>query len=137
MTQTAHELILLDDGVDYSPTFVSTDKRAGRSGATSIGYHQIGVDQQYGFSRGPIAKIEFVDISAVTATHVKVWGLGNEDDDAPIYPKAYFTSATSNRNIIPVYLKKFIFCNSSGVEAAAGGAYTVIGHKLKTAPLTW
>lgn len=137
MTDNAYELITLTAGVDYSPTAISGDKRKSSTESTSITYTQIGASAQHGFTRGPVFKVEFVDLSAVTATHIKIWGLGNEDTEAPIYPKTYFSSASAAKNVIPVYLKKFIFCNSSGVEVAAGGAYTVVGYKKRSMPIVW
>ena len=61
----------------------------------------------------------------------------NRDDDAPIYPVAYLSSANAAKGKIEVYLKKFIFCNSAGVLAAPGGAYTVVGYKKKSMPISW
>jgi|JI9StandDraft_1071089.scaffolds.fasta_scaffold18983_6 hypothetical protein len=137
MFNSASELITLEHNVDYSPTPVSTDKRRSPGEPTSLSYWQIGATEQYGFTRGPIFKVEFVNLSAVTATHVKIWGLENRDDDAPIYPVAYLSSANAAKGKIEVYLKKFIFCNSAGVLAAPGGAYTVVGYKKKSMPISW
>lgn len=135
MLDVGYELLTLVAGTEYTPTFVSTDKRNPNS--TSIGYNQIGVTQQYGFAKGPIFKVDFVDLSSVTATHIKIWGIGNEDDDAPIYPKTYFTGGNGVKSTVNVYLKKFIFCNSSGTQQAAGGSYVIVGHKRRAYPIVW
>jgi hypothetical protein len=97
MVESGTELISLINGENYSPTFISTDKRKGPGERTTIGYWQIGESVQHGFSRGPVFKVEFVDLANVTTpTHVKVWGLDNLDDDAPIYPLSYFSSTSSS-----------------------------------------
>lgn len=137
MLSSAIELITLVHDTNYAPTFVSTDKRIPSPNKTSIGYWQIGELQQYGFAYGPIFRIEFVNLSAVAPTHVKIWGLENQDDTAPIYPKSYLTNATFQNHKIDIYLKKFSFCNSAGVVAPPGGEYLVVGHKKKVMPLVW
>lgn len=134
MLDSAIELISLTDSVNYEPTLISVDKRIADPSKTSLRYFQIGELQQYGFAKGPIFKVEFADLSAVSATHIKIWGLDNLDDDAPIYPVAYLTTW---RPIIDVYLKKFIFCNSSGTPVAAGGDYSIVGYKKKSIPAVW
>jgi hypothetical protein len=136
MITSGTELINLEHGVNYAPTFVSTDKRAGRTERTTIGYWQVGEDQQYGHARGPIFKIEFADLSSIsTATHVKIWGIDNKDDDAPIYPIAYFTSLTSPA-LVEVYLKKFEFCDSDGTPVIETD-YLVVGYKKRVLPIAW
>ncbi len=131
------ELITLTHNVDYSPTFVSTDKRAYPGEKTSLGYMQIGATQQWGFARGPVFKIEFVSLAGVGApTHVKIWGIDNLDDDAPIYPLTYFTSVNASRNTIDVYMKKFMFCDSAGAEVSPT-TYTVVGYKKRAMPVAW
>ena len=133
MLNSASELILLTAGVNYEPTFVSTDKRVPSSEKTSLGYWQIGELQQYGFAKGPIFKVEFVDLASISATHVKIWGIDHKDDDAPIYPVTYLNAI---KRPIDAYLKKFIFCNSSGVEASET-TYTVVGYKKKSMLSIW
>jgi hypothetical protein len=136
MITSGTELINLESGVNYAPTFVSTDKRAGRTGSTTVGYWQVGEDQQYGYARGPVFKIEFADLSGIsTATHVKIWGIDNKDDDAPIYPITYFTSLTSPA-LVEVYLKKFEFCNLGGTLVPETD-YLVVGYKKRVLPLAW
>jgi hypothetical protein len=136
MITSGTELLTLTSGVNYAPTFVSTDRRAALSERTTIGYWQIGELQQYGFSKGPIFKIEFADLSSIaTATHVKIWGVDNKDSDAPIYPLTYFTSQTSPA-LVEVYLKKFEFCDSNGAPVTETD-YLVVGYKKRVLPLAW
>jgi hypothetical protein len=135
MLESGVELITLEHGLIYEPTFISTDKRKTPSEKTTLGYYQIGELQQYGFAKGPIFKIELVDVASAGTgvTHVKIWGLDNLNNDAPIYPIAYFTKFP----IIHVYLKKFEFCDSSGNEVVPDGDYTIVGYKKKGMLLTW
>jgi len=135
MLESGTELITLINDTVYSPTFVSTDKRRPTTEPTTVGYWQIGENQQYGFSRGPVFKLEFVDLSSVDAgvTHIKIWGVDNQDNDAPIYPIAYF----NNHPVIHVYLRKFLFCDSIGDPVDPVGGYTVVGYKKRVLPLAW
>jgi hypothetical protein len=122
--------------VDYIPTWISTDKR-GHS--TSIGYWQIGSETQHGLTYSPVYKMIFADLSAVTATHIKIWGISNTTDDAALFPIEYFKrSATKScASELHVFLNKFEFTNSSGVNVAPGGAYSIIGLKKKSMPLSY
>ena len=133
MLESGVELINLEDGIDYAPISVSVDRRVPSTERTTLSYWQIGELQQYGFARGPVFKVEFVSLAGVAPTHVKIWGIDNKDDVAPIYPKTYFT----NHPVIHVYLRKFIFCDSAGVPALAGGNFTVVGYKKRVMPLAW
>lgn len=135
MLESGTELITLLNDTVYSPTFISTDKRKPSTAPTTLGYWQIGETQQYGFSRGPVFKIEFanVDDLAVGVTHVKIWGVDNQDSDAPIYPISYI----SNNPIIHVYLKKFLFCDAAGEPVEPAGDYLVVGYKKRVLPLAW
>ena len=135
MLESGTELITLLNDTVYSPTFISTDKRQPSTAPTTLGYWQIGETQQYGFSRGPVFKIEFanVDDLAVGVTHVKIWGVDNQDNDAPIYPISYI----SNNPIIHVYLKKFLFCDAAGEPVEPAGDYLVVGYKKRVLPLAW
>jgi hypothetical protein len=100
-----------------------------------LGYWQIGELQQYGFAKGPIFKVEFADLSSIsTATHVKIWAIDNKDNDAPIYPITYLTTF---RPILDLYLKYFIFCDSSGNEVVESPGYSVIGYKKKAMLSVW
>lgn len=133
MTNYATEIINLEAGINYEPTFIRTDRRRSALESTSLGYVQIGELAQYGNAKGPIFKVEFADLSAVSATHVKLWGLDNDDTNAPIYPITYLQTW---RPIIDLYLKKFIFCDSSGTEEAET-EYSVIGYKRKVMPVVY
>jgi hypothetical protein len=135
MLESGVELITLDHGLNYEPTFVSTDKRVPSYQKTSLGYYQVGELQQYGFAKGPIFKIELVDVASAGTgvTHIKIWGIDNLDNTAPIYPIAYFTKFP----IIHVYLKKFEFCDSDGVEVVPDGEYTIVGYKKKGMLSVW
>lgn len=135
MLNSGVELINLEDGVDYSPTFVSTDKRATPSERTTIGYYQIGSTMQYGFAKGPIFKVEFVDLTSAGANYIKIWGIDNQDNDAPIYPISYL--APDKQPIIEVYLKKFIFCDVNGTPVTPSGDYVVVGYKKRAIPVAW
>ena len=134
MLNSAIELIKLTAGVNYEPTFISTDKRRPTGMPTSLGYYQIGEVQQYGYAKGPIFKIDFADISNVsTATHLKIWGLDNVNDDVPIYSIDYLKTKT-----FEIYLKKFIFCDGDGVVIEEElTSYLVVGHKKKVMPFNW
>jgi hypothetical protein len=132
MSNYATEIINLEAGINYEPTFIRTDNRLPANVPTTLGYLQIGELQQYGNARGPIFRIEFADTSTITATHVKIWGLDNADINAPIYPIAYLQTW---RPILDVYVKKFIFCDASGTEIIEDPAdYAIIGYKRKTMP---
>jgi hypothetical protein len=131
MTNYSTEIIQIFAGTNYEPTFIRTDNRLPSNVPTSLGYYQIGELQQYGNARGPIFRVEFADTSAVSASHVKIWGLENDDTNAPLYPVAYLQNW---RPILDIYVKKFIFCTSAGVEVDETDNYTVIGYKKKTLP---
>ena len=132
MTNYATEIINLAAGTNYAPTFVRTDKRRSSTQSTSLGYYQIGELAQYGNANGPVFKIEFADTSSIaTATHVKIWGLDNDDTNAPLYPITYLQTW---RPLLDIYIQKFIFCDSAGVEVDEEGNYTVLGYKRKTLP---
>jgi hypothetical protein len=131
----ATEIITLEAGVNYSPTFIRTDKRIPSTSPTSLGYIQIGEVSQEGNAKGPIFKIEFADTSSIsTATYIKIWGLDNDDTNAPIYPIAYLQTW---RPIIDLYLKKFIFCDEEGEEVDETGNYTIFGYKRNTMPTVY
>jgi len=132
MTSYATEIININAGINYEPTFIRTDRRRSAIETTGLGYYQIGELAQYGNAKGPIFRIEFADLTSIsTATHVKIWGLDNDDTNAPLYPITYLQTW---RPIIDLYLKKFIFCDSSEVEIDEEGNYTVLGYKRKTLP---
>jgi hypothetical protein len=135
MTPYATELISIETGINYEPTIIRSDRRRYASETTSLGQVQIGELAQYGNSKGPIFKIEFVDLSSIaTATHIKVWGIQNDDTNAPLFPISYINSA---KKPIDVYLKKFIFCDSAGVEVDESGNYSAIGYKKNVVPTVY
>jgi hypothetical protein len=133
MTNYATEIINLEAGINYSPTFIRTDKRIPDTSPSSLGYFQIGDSAQHGNARGPVFKIEFADLSSVGATHVRLWGLENDDTNAPIYPISYLQTW---RPQVDVYLQKFIFCDSNGTEAVES-TYSVFGYKRKSIPTVY
>ena len=133
MTNYATEIITLEAGTNYAPTFIRTDRRIPANQPTSLGYIQIGAVAQEGNALGPIFKVEFADLTAVSAVSVQIWGLENDDTNAPIYPIAYLTTW---RPIIDVYLKKFIFLDIENVEVDET-EYTVFGYKKKTMPTVY
>lgn len=136
MTPSGFELIELVAGIDYTPTFISTDKRVPSTEKTSLGYYQIGELAQYGLAKGPVFRIEFVKVSAVsTATHVKVWAIGNKDNTAPIYPLSYF-NPTNGLTKLDIWLRKFEFCDQDG-ETVTETSYTVVGYKKNAMPVVW
>jgi hypothetical protein len=138
MINSGTELINLMAGENYSPTFVSADRRRPSTERTTVGYWQIGDTTQHGFARGPVFKVEFVDLSGVAANYIKIWGVDNLDNDAPIYPITYFSDTTAPwRTTIEVYLQKFIFCDVNGDEVAEEGDYTIVGYKKRVIPIAW
>jgi hypothetical protein len=133
MLNSAIEIITLTAGTNYEPTFISTDKRRPSGMPTSLGYYQIGETKQWGYAKGPIFKIEFVDASSVSATHMKIWGIENIDDNlVPLYDITYL----KNLKLFEIYLKKFEFCDSNGVSVEEE-TYTIVGHKKKVMPFNW
>ena len=134
MLESGIELINVEVGLNYEPTYVSTDKRV-LNYPTSLGYWQVGEIQQYGFAKGPIFKLDFVDFTNVgeTITHVKIWGIENKDDSAVLFPLSYLEKFPT----VHIYLKKFIFCDSDGNEIAPEGDYNIIAYKKKVMPLVW
>ena len=133
MLESGTELIDLVAGESYMPTKTSVDKRNARQLNTSLAYWQIGADAQQGFSYGPVFKMTFVDAVVAGATHVKIWGVQNDDDTAPIWPIAFFT----NHPHVHVWLKKFEFLDGDGLELTAPSGYNVIGYKKRAYPMVW
>lgn len=134
MLNSTTELITLAAGLNYEPTFVRTDKRIPPSQPTTLGYYQIGEIQQYGFAKGPIFRVEFVDLSAVAATYIKIWGLDNIGDTGVVYPITYLTTWKPTMDI---YLKKFVFSDVNGNEVLEANDYTIVGHKKRAMPIAW
>jgi hypothetical protein len=137
MLDSGTELIKLEHNINYSPTFISTDRRRGPGQSTSIGYWQIGADAQQGVTHGPVFKMEFVDvIGASPGGYLKIWGIDNQGADAPIYPEAYFAMVNEQR-LIHVYLQKFIFCDVVGNEVAPTLPHLIVGYKKRVIPFVW
>jgi hypothetical protein len=135
MTNYATEIINVEAGINYMPTFIRADKRRAAPVPTTLGSYQIGELMQYGNAKGPIFKVEFVSLDSLsTASHVKIWGLENDDMNAPLYPVLYLQNW---RPMIDVYLKKFIFCDSAGVEIDETGNYLAIGYKKRAMPTVY
>ena len=136
MLESGTELISLVAGESYMPTKTSVDKRNGRQLNTSLSYWQIGENSQQGYSYGPVFKLELIDLSSlpVKATHIKIWGVQNEDDTAPLWPVTYF----ANGRTLHIWLKKFIFTNSIGEEVEVDpSVYSIIGYKKRNYPMVW
>ena len=132
MTNTPTELIKLTNGVDYSPVWISTDRRQPDPTKTTMVYSQVGgptAEDKIGNTYGPIFRVEFVDVASITATHVKVWGIDNTDDDAAIYPVAYLALNPK----LDIWLKKIEFTDADGLTVA-GGTSIIYGHRKRTFP---
>jgi len=135
MLESGIELIQLSDNTNYAPTFISTDKRVPAGTPTTLGYWQIGETQQYGFAKGPIFKVDFLEIvtgEGSSATHVKIWGIDNKDDAAPLFPINYLSANPT----VHVYLQKFLICDENG-DAQSVESYNIIGYKKKGMLISW
>lgn len=123
------EIIELEAEVSYKPTKVSTDKRNKQN--STIGYYQIGEDAQQGNANGPVFRLTFVDLSGLTATHVKLYGIKNSGTDGVEVPITYLQGKT-----IDLYLSKFEFTDGNDVVVTENPTdYQVLGYKLKQVPL--
>lgn len=128
------EILTLENAVSYAPVFIVTDKRTSDPNKTTLKYPQVGgpdPSDKIGNADGPIYMIEFVDLNAVTATHIKIWGLDNDDLNAAIYPVIYLVSNPK----VYVWLDKFEFTDVNGDTEAAGGVYTIFGHRKRKHPI--
>lgn len=119
--------------LSYAPVWISQDRRQPDPTKTTLKYQQLGgpkAEDRIGNARGPIYMMEFVDLSALSAAYISVWGLDNGDDPA-IYPVAYLIlNPTLN-----VWLSKFEFTDATGTPVAAGGDYTIHGHRKRQIPI--
>lgn len=119
----------------YEPVWISTDKRQPDVTKTTLKFAQVGgptAADKIGNAYGPIFKVEFVDLASVTtATHIKIWGLDNDDvnSDGAVYPISYLNGKT-----IEIWLKKFEFTDAAGAPAAVGGSWTIYGHRKRQYP---
>ena len=122
--------------VSYAPVWISTDKRISDPEKTTMKYAQIGgplASDKIGNAYGPIYMIEFVDLSAVSATHIKILGIDNDELNAPIYPISYILDNPK----LYIWLDKFDFVDSLGNTVAPGGTYTIFGHRKRQFPVQY
>ena len=113
---------------NYMPTFVNTSKRGP---STSLGFWQIGSNEQHGLTHSPVFKMIFADLTAVGASHIKIWAVDNTTDDAPEFPVAFLIANPE----LEIYLNKFDFTDGSGNVIPAGGAFTIVGCKKRQFPI--
>jgi len=128
------EILTLENGISYAPVWIVTDKRTSDPEKTTLKYPQVGgpdVADKIGNANGPIYMIEFVDLSAVSATHIKVLGIDNDELNAPIYPISYILDNPK----VYVWLDQFEFVDSLGNTVAAGGPFTIFGHRKRKYPI--
>jgi hypothetical protein len=140
MLESATEIIELahastaSPDLDYSPVFISTDRRAAPGQPTTLGYFQVGgpkaVDK-IGNTYGPIYMVEFVDVPA--SSYIKIWGLDNNDANAPVYPTDYLID---NPKMF-VWLKKFEWTDVAGDPVTAPMSYKIFGHRKRTLPTVY
>jgi len=137
MNSYATEIISLDPAssaspeMSYKPIYINADKRQPDIKKTTMKYLQVGgptAADKIGNALGAIFKVEFVDLS-ITATHVKIWGIHNDDASAVEYPVTYLEGKT-----LDVVLDKFEFTDGAGAPVA-GGSYVIMGHRKNTQPL--
>lgn len=131
---SATEILTLENAISYAPVWIVTDKRTSDPEKTTLKYPQVGgpdASDKIGNADGPIYMIEFVDLSAVTATHVKIWGLDNDDINAPVYPISYILDNPK----LHIWLDQFEFTDAAGSTVAAGGVYTIFGHRKRKYPI--
>jgi hypothetical protein len=143
MLSSSTELINIEASVDYSPTFVSTDKRAPLGSQTTIGYWQIGANEQNGHTHGPIYRVEFIDVAAAVsdgAAFIAIWGIDNRSTPA-VYPISHFYDSANSINLpktIDVFLQKFEFWDSGSIDISDTVDpldVSIIGHKRRTFPI--
>lgn len=128
------EILTLENTTSYAPVFIITDKRTDDPTKTTLKYTQIGgpdADDKIGNTYGPIYMVEFADLGSLSATHIKIWGLDNDDTNAAIYPVSYLALNPK----VYVWLDKFEFTNSAGATVAPGGTFTIFGHRKRKYPI--
>jgi hypothetical protein len=140
MNDFATEIIELSNAasaspeMSYKPIYINADKRQPDITKTTIKYLQVGgptAADKIGNALGAIFKVEFVDLSLLSATHIKIWGVHNSDASAVVYPVAYLIL----NPILDLVLDKFEFASDiAGTPAAAGGAFVILGHRKNTQP---
>lgn len=120
--------------LSYEPIWISTDRRQPDPTKTSLKYAQVGgptSSDKIGNGYGPIFKVEFADLASVSATHIKVWAIDNDEiiSDGVVYPVSYLAGKS-----LDIWLRKFEFTNANGETTAAGGTYTIVGHRKRQYP---
>jgi hypothetical protein len=121
------------DTIDYIPTWISTDKR-GES--TSIGYWQTGSTIQHGVTYSPVYRVSFDNISDLSTdgiTGIKIWGISNEGEDAPIFPLTYLLE----HPILDIYLKQLQFVDINGEGVDTRQFYNITGYKKIKHPINY
>ena len=129
------EILTLENDISYDPVWISTDKRISDPEKTTLKYPQVGgptAADKIGNANGPIFRIE---VLRATANYIKIWGLDNDDSNAPVYPISRFTG-TGASPILDVWLKKFEFTDASGNPVTVlPGTYQVLGHRKRKYPV--
>ena len=116
----------------YEPVWISTDRREQNPNKTTLKFSQVGgptAADKIGNAYGPIFRIE---VLSATASYIRIWGLDNDNINAPVYPIGRFTSANGNP-ILDIWLKKFEFTDAAGLPVSAG-TYKVIAHRKRNYP---
>ncbi len=127
------EILTLENNTSYAPVWISTDKRISDPEKTSLKYSQVGgplASDKIGNAYGPIFRIE---VLAGTASFIRIWGLDNDDDNAPVYPITRFTGSGASP-ILDVWLQKFEFTDASGTPVNPG-TFQVLGHRKRQYPI--
>ena len=129
------EILTLENGISYAPVWIVTDKRISDPEKTTLKYPQVGgptAADKIGNANGPIFRIE---VLSATASYIRIWGLDNDDDNAPVYPITRFTD-TGASPILNVWLKKFEFTDVDGIPVdPVTVTYQVLGHRKRNYPI--
>ena len=72
-----------------------------------------------------------LDTPAITG--IKIWGVGNTNDDAPTFPVTYLLANPK----LDIYLNKFEFVDAAGDAVAPTVDFMITGYKKKTFPITF
>ena len=131
-TNIPSEIFEIHPAIAYEPVWISTDRRQQDPDKTTLKYSQVGgpaATDKIGNAHGPIFRIE---VLSATASYIRVWGLDNDDTNAPIYDISRFTAANGNP-ILDIWLQKFEFTDVAGTPVAPG-TYQVLGHRRRTYP---
>lgn len=129
------EIIELEVNTSYEPVWISTDRRTNDPTKTTLKYSQVGgptAADKIGNAHGPIFRIEVI---SAEADYIKIWGLDNDDNNAPIYPVSRFTGANGNV-VLDIWLKKFDFTDANG-DTVSPGTYKVFGHRSRKYPASF